>query len=81
MRFLLEMRQETKQILESVNATPFGKALQEFLDDQFEELNNVQACKSWEDTLGRQHAIAIIEKLFSFMKPNNSANKVQRTYE
>lgn len=65
----------TKQILESVNATPFGRALQEYLDDQYEILNDVQACESWEDTLGRKHAIKVLENLFAFMRVKGSTQK------
>jgi hypothetical protein len=75
------IRPEVKEILGSINGTPFGRALQEFLDDQFEELNDVQACTSWEDTVGRQHAIKILENLFSFMNAKRITNQKQNTYE
>jgi len=75
------IKSEIKEILEGINATPFGRALQAFLDDKLEELNNVQNCTSWEDTLGRKHATKVLEDLFSLMKIQKSkvASKNQYT--
>lgn len=59
---------EDKILLEGLRLTNYGKALQALLDEKYAELNNVNSCKSWEDTIGRQHAIKILDELFHFMK-------------
>lgn len=66
---------EVRKILEGVNATPFGRALKEFLDDEMVRLNDVSACTSWEDVLGRKQAIKTIQSLFSFMKSPTDTEK------
>jgi hypothetical protein len=62
------MTQENKQILQGLKQTNYGKALQELLDEKYTELNNVKSCLSWEDTLGRAHALKILDDIFSFMR-------------
>lgn len=75
------LKPQIKEILESVNVTPFGRALQEYLDEQYEIINDVQACTSWEDTLGRKHAIKVLENLFAFMRVKNVHIKSGNKYE
>jgi hypothetical protein len=58
---------EAKELLKNLKNTPYGRALQEYLDDEYDRINDVQACNSWEEVLGRKHTLATIEKLFSFM--------------
>jgi hypothetical protein len=70
---------KAKEVLEQINSTPYGKALQEFLDDQLTELNDVTKCTSWDDTLGRKYAVGVIENLFNLIKvkktpPQNNKN-------
>lgn len=58
---------QEKELLEQLGKTPYGGALQAYLNEAFDELNNVQTCLDWEDTKARQKALGILEKLFRFM--------------
>lgn len=62
------MTPEKYRLLKELWTLNHGKALREFLDIEMKELTDVKNCKSWEDTLGRQHAESILNKLFSFDK-------------
>lgn len=70
---------KAKEILNGINATPYGRALQEFLDDQIKELSDLEKITSYEDALGRKYAVQTLKKLFSLMKISNTVK--QNTYE
>lgn len=72
--------QETKEILENIYGTPYGRALDDYLAHAIETLNDVKTCKSWEETLGRAHAIQVIENLFSLMKLKKVEAKTKNVY-
>ena len=73
---------QNKELLEQLGRSPFGKALQEYLNERFDELNDVQTCLSWEDTMARKKALGILEQLFRFMAPSQpSATKKTGKYE
>lgn len=59
---------ENRELLEGLRNTNYGKALKELLDEKLEEIGNIKSCKSWEETLGRQYALKLIDDIFSFMK-------------
>lgn len=69
------MKPEDKKLLEDLSRTSYGKALSTFLDIELKDLKNVSNAKSWDDTLGRQHAVRIIERLFSFMQEKKIVEK------
>lgn len=75
------LKPETKQILEGVNATPFGRALREFLDEEMKKIESVKGCKSEAEMFGKQIAVDLIEKLFSFMKPQDIVKSKPRQYD
>lgn len=62
--------QQHKELLEQMSKTPYGAALQAYLDEAFEELNDIQTCKDAEDLKARQKALGVIEKLFKFIRPH-----------
>lgn len=72
------MTNESKQLLEGLRLTNYGKALKELLDEKYEELNNVKSCTSWEDTKARTYALDIIDDIFSFMKEKNTSQNKTR---
>lgn len=61
------IKPETIKLLSELNNTPYGKALQDFLDEEYMKINDVANCTSWEDTIGRKKALETLERLFSFM--------------
>ena len=65
-----------------MKTTQYGEALQAFLDEQYTIINDVTACKSWEDTQARKYALEVIERLFAFMsKPKTIVLGENRKYE
>lgn len=58
---------QQKELLKQLGKTPYGVALQAYLNEAFDELNDVQTCLDWEDTKARQKALGVLEKLFRFM--------------
>lgn len=71
------MTPEKYQLLKELWSLNHGKALREWLDLRMAELTDVKNCKSWEDTLGRQHAERILNDLFSFKETEVSSNKIR----
>lgn len=65
------------KLLSELDKTPYGKVLRSFLEEELKELNDISKAESWEDTLGRQKAVRIVNKLFSFM--NKEVNKVDKS--
>lgn len=70
---------EKRAILAELSKSAQGEVLREYLDEQMNELNDTRKCESWEDTLGRKHAIELIQGVFSFLedKPINHRGKSQ----
>lgn len=74
------MTERSRKILADLKTSQFGVALQEYLDEQFEIINDVQACESWDDVLGRKRTLRTIESLFSFMKSPRTEEKIKNEY-
>lgn len=74
------MKQENKKLLEELSHTSYGIALKEFLDEEYSLLDDVSSCTSWEDTLGRQKAIKVLDKLFAFMGKKGIDTKQKNQY-
>jgi hypothetical protein len=72
--------QDKLQLLKELWTLNHGKALREYLDEQMKELTDVKNCKSWEDTLGRQHAERILNELFS-LKDSSVVTRPPKQYE
>ena len=75
------MTPENKKLLEDLSRTSSGRALSEFLTKELTELKDVSNATSWDDALGRKHAVKIIEKLFAFMeeRPKTNTSKTNFT--
>lgn len=71
------MSPEKRKLLFELWNLNHGKVLKEWLDIKMKELTDVKNCKSWEDTLGRQHAERILNELFSFKETEDVLNKTR----
>jgi hypothetical protein len=71
---------ESRKLLEELGKTQFGRALIEYLNDEMEEIADVRNSKTWEETLGRQIALGVIDKLFTFMVERNVVDKSKNRY-
>jgi hypothetical protein len=69
---------EQKKLLEDLNSTPYGKAIKAFLDDETSKIDTVVGARttSREEMIGREIALELVEKLFSFMR--SASNPVDR---
>ncbi len=65
---MIKIKPETKELLEQMAKTQYGRALMEFLDENYSEIGNIMETKSWEETLGRQFALNVLKDLFYFME-------------
>lgn len=74
------LSKESRQLLEELDKTQYGRALREFVDDELAALSDVENCESWDDTLGRKHAVRILRRLFSFMQERKTIKRDPNTY-
>lgn len=75
------IKPEEQKLLQELDKTPFGRAIRSFLEDETANLKDVTQAKNWEDVLGRQHALKIVEHLFSFMKGKSIVDRPKNLYE
>ncbi|NCN26062.1 hypothetical protein GW915_00670 [bacterium] len=54
--------------------TAYGVALKELLEEQYDLINNVRTCESWEDTIGRRKALEALDKIFAFLNMEERKN-------
>lgn len=71
---------EEKKELSGLKHTSFGRALVAYLTDEMNDLNDITTPKSWEETQGRQYAVKVIRKLFSFMEDKKPKGKGKNQY-
>ena len=71
---------QSKELLESMSKTQYGKAIQEFLDEELLKLNNVKTIDTFDDALGRKKAVEIIDKLFMFIREKKLDNQEKSRY-
>ena len=74
------MTGDNKKLLSELSRTSYGRALQEYLDEHFNELKDVSNAKSWDDTLARQQAVRILKNLFYFMEEKKTSDKQKTTF-
>jgi len=74
------IKPETRQLLEEMGKSRYGIALQEFLDEEFDLINDIQTCQNFEEMLGRQKALATLERLFGFMRERKTSTKEKNPY-
>lgn len=72
--------QQHRDALKSMAKTNFGIALKAYIDDELIALNDVEACTSWEDTLGRRHAQRSLKKLRSLIEGDVDKSSVPNQY-
>lgn len=71
---------DTQKLLEELGKTPYGDALKKYLAEELKEIGDVSKASSWEDTIGRQYAIKLVNKLFSFLSPKETVKKKKTSY-
>lgn len=77
----MTLRQDEKQVLAELPATPYGVVLKKLLDTELADLRDVTRAESWDDVLARKHSIEIIEKIFQFMDLKKPSSAGRSSYE
>lgn len=75
------MTQEQKKILQDMSKSQYGKALEVFLKEELDNIDDISSCKTLKEMEGRQFAIKLINKLFSFMQVRNTTEREKNQYE
>lgn len=73
-------KEERKKLLETLSVTSQGRALREFLEEKIDEIKDVENCTSWEDTLGRKHAVRVLRELFSSLSDKKEEKRTPNQY-
>ena len=64
-----------------MSKSQYGKALEVFLKEELDNIDDISSCKTLKEMEGRQFAIKLINKLFSFMQARNTTESVKNQYE
>lgn len=72
--------EERKKMLDELSRTMHGRAVREFLVEKIEEIGDVENCTSWEDALGRKHAVKALRELFSFLSLTKEDKRTTNQY-
>jgi hypothetical protein len=75
------LKQETRGLLEELSRSMHGKALRDFLQDRKETIGDIKLCTSWEQTVGRQFALELIDEIFKFLEEKKQVDKIPNQYQ
>jgi len=75
------MTGEHKKILQDMSKSQYGKVLEIFLKEELDSIDDISSCKTLKEMEGRQFAIKLINKLFSFMQNRNTTEREKNQYE
>lgn len=78
---MIKITDENKKILEELQRSHFGKALQDYLGDSLTDMKDITNIESVEELQGRKYAVKLIEDLFWFMKETKVPVKSKNQYE
>jgi hypothetical protein len=71
---------EARKLLEELGKTNFGQALREFLDDELKSIDTVDGVTTLDEALGRDKAVKLIRKIFSFLDKDKKVDKPRTSY-
>jgi hypothetical protein len=74
------MKPESKKLLQEMSKSPYGRALEEFIEEQLEIINDVSTCTSWDEVLGRKETAKSLKKLMSFITTKEIPEKIKSQY-
>lgn len=75
------MNLEEKEILSSIKTTQYGAVLKKFLEEEYKKIGDITKAENWEETRGRQVALALLKDLFSFLEEKKFDTKSKNIYE
>lgn len=68
------------ELLREMSNTPYGKAIEEFVADKEKNIGSVKNAVSWEDTLGRKHALKVLDEILYYMGKKQPQEKGKNQY-
>jgi hypothetical protein len=71
---------EKKKLLEQLPSTSYGRALFEYLEEEYKTIESVKGVKTLEQAIGKQIAIETLEKLFAVCRPTPETKKGKNQY-
>jgi len=76
----MTIKPEIKEKLEQLQNTPYGQALLVYLEQYKEELNSINKIITFEELLGKQYALKLIDEMFKFMDNKRVEVKSKNQY-
>ena len=74
------LAEDKRLLLVELSRSAQGEALRELIAEAKVELGDVTKCNSWEDTLGRKHAMEFLSKTFSFLDKGETKSQAKSQY-
>ena len=72
--------QDVEEILKQIPGTLYGQALNVYLGQAREELNDITKITTFEELLGKQYSLKVINDLFKIMENNKVETKIKNQY-
>ena len=74
------IQKEVEDILKQIPGTLYGQAINAYLTQARDELDSVTKITTFEELLGKQYAIKVIDELFKFMDNKKVETKNKNQY-
>jgi len=71
---------QNRALLETLPSSAHGRALQEYLEEEIQSIGDISSCQSWDETLGRKHAIKLLKGILFFYEEKKSKPKSPSQY-
>lgn len=75
------MTPNEKKMLTELSSIPHGIVLRALIDKKMNFLRDVTLAKTWDETLGRQYAVKVLEDIISYMDADNAEPKPKPSYQ
>lgn len=76
------MDDQIKKILfEELPKTHYGKALEIYLQEEMEKLNDVSTITTWDETLARKKGAEILKKILKFLNIDSKPDAKKTSYK
>lgn len=73
--------EQAQETLRTLKTSAYGRALTELCMEHLDAIDDVSTIKSWEETLGRQHAKTLIKDIFYYLNLEKKKENTKNQYE
>lgn len=74
------MTQQEKELLFTLKNSAHGRVLKKYLELEKQKIADVLNCNSWDETIGRQHAVKLINNIFGFLEEKEAKERTPNQY-